>query len=276
MRHLWLPLFCANVLVAGCCVGPVDPGAVPGVAPAPLAAESPPGTEAGMDDIGAVPQEIMDPVVGPLPVDGVPPAAPAAAAVAAGLPPGAPPAPPAAPAAPAAVPVGTLLASGTQYAYEDVGLTLTLPAGWTQQLMTGGTIALFSEDYPATGKRDRGALMMVSEHKGALPANDQELLKVLKEGLDPAATVEAGPVRLNVGGQPAAQVIAKATDADGAQYRVIHTILQSGGRAVSVKAISFDGLDRRKPLFDAVMESIGFSAPKAPAPAPAAVPKRAA
>jgi hypothetical protein len=125
--------------------------------------------------------------------------------------------------------------------------------------MTGGVVALFSPDYPTKGKRDRGALMLVSNFKGPVPSDDAKLKSVLKEGLDPAATVEAGPVRLPIADKQGAQIVAKATDDDGAKYQALHTILQSGAKAVSVKSMAFDSLDSRKPVFDAVMESISFT-----------------
>jgi len=173
-------------------------------------------------------------------------------------------APPSAPSAAAAtVPVGAMLAGGTAYAYEDLGIGLTVPLGWTQQLMTGGVIALFSPDYPTKGKRDHGALMLVSPYKGTLPADDKKLAAILKEGLDPSAKVEAGPVRMQIADKQAAQIVAKASDTDGAQYRVLHTIIQGGGKSASVKSTAFDSLDSRKPVFDAVMESLTFTAPTA-------------
>ena len=262
MKYYWLPLLGANALLAGCCIAPTETALVPEVE----ATLAPAGTEPTIDQATAQPYDdaavgadlAPAPAVEPLPTD------PAALAAAAPTPPAAPGTTAttgAADTSAAAVPVGALLAGGAQYAYEDSGIVLTLPAGWTQQLMTGGIIALFSDDYPATGVRDRGALMMISEHQDPLPTGNSDLRAVLAAGLDPAATIEAGPIRLQVAGQPAAQIIARATDADGAQYRVIHTLMQSGARNISVKAIAFDRLEARKPLFDAVMESISVTAP---------------
>jgi hypothetical protein len=125
--------------------------------------------------------------------------------------------------------------------------------------MKGNVVSLFSPDYPTQGKRDRGAMMLVSNHNGTLPTDDKKLAAVLKVGLDPSAQVESGPIRMQIADKEAAQLIAWATDADGAQYRVLSTVLQSGNKAVSVKSTSFDHLDTRKPVFDAVMESIAFN-----------------
>lgn len=290
----WLAILLLPLASVGCCISPNGADLADAPAPLPSAVAEPvPG--------GMAAEPIAEPSVAPdtalttpltsapdapalaaAPVDGpvdgpalaapaAPPAAPAAppaapAPVAAAPTPDAPTVPPVvAPADPpmadAPPPVGALLAGGTQYAYEDLGITLTVPAGWTQQLMTGGVIALFSDDYPASGRRERGALMLISPHQGTLPADDAALLALLRDGLDPAATVEAGPIRLPVGDKQAAQVIARAVDADQAQYQIIHSILQTGGRAVSVKAIAFDGLQQRKPVFDAVKESIGLGSP---------------
>ncbi len=248
MRSEFIPTLCATALLAGCCMAPVDPG----VAPAPPPAEVPvintpplPAAEAA-PPLSAPPPALSTPAA-------TAPVAPPAAAIST-----VPPLPPAAPAG-APVPVGALIAGGSQYTYEDLGITLTLPAGWTQQLMTGGVIALFSEDYPTKGKRERGALMLVSPHKGTLPTDDKALTQVLKDGLDPAATLEAGPIRLPVADKQAAQIVVRASDADGVTYRALHTIMQKGGKSVSVKSSAFDDLTRRKPVFDAVMESITFS-----------------
>lgn len=240
MRSEFIPTFCATALVAGCCMAPVDSGVAP-TAPPP---------EAPVINTPSLPAAEV-----PQPVSAPPPAVSAPAALTA---PTAAAAPPAA-ATVAPVPVGALLAGGSQYAYEDLGITLTVPAGWTQQLMTGGVIALFSEDYPTKGKRERGALMLVSPHQGTLPTDDKTLTQVLKDGLDPAATLEAGPIRLPVADKQAAQIVVRASDADGVNYRAMHTIMQTEGKAVSVKSSAFDDLARRKPVFDAVMESITFS-----------------
>ncbi|WP_295578820.1 hypothetical protein [uncultured Lamprocystis sp.] len=223
-------------------MAPVDPGVAPTAPPAeaPVINTPPPSAAEAAQPLSAPPPAALS---SPAPI-------PTAAAAAA--------APPAA-AAVAPLPVGALLAGGSQYAYEDLGITLTVPAGWTQQLMTGGVIAMFSEDYPAKGKRERGALMLISPHKGTLPTDDKQLTQVLKDGLDPAATLEAGPIRLPVADKQAAQIVVRASDADGVNYRALHTIMQRGGKAVSVKSSAFDDLTRRKPVFDAVMESITFS-----------------
>jgi hypothetical protein len=239
MRSEFIPTLCATSLLVGCCMAPVDPGVAPTAPPAEAPVVNtppPPAAEA----------EAAQPMSAPPPAVSAP-----AASTAAAVPPAA--------AAGAPVPVGALLAGGSQYAYEDLGITLTVPAGWTQQLMTGGVIALFSEDYPTKGKRERGALMLVSPHKGSLPTDDKTLTQVLKDGLDPAATLEAGPIRLPVADKQAAQIVVRASDADGVNYRALHTIMQTGGKAVSVKSSAFDDLARRKPVFDAVMESITFS-----------------
>jgi len=249
MRRDLIPTLCTTALLAGCCMAPVDPGTMPSV---PVDAVAPPPVP---------PAAITEPVTAPAPVPAAPP--PSSSSPVSALP--ATTAPPAAAnpvaASVAPLPVGTLLAGGSQYAYEDVGITLTVPAGWTQQLMTGGVIALFSDDYPTKGKRERGALMLVSPYKGTLPPDDGALAKVLKDGLDPAAVLEAGPIRLPIADKRGGQIIVRGSDADGANYRAMHTIMQSGGRAASVKASVFDSLDRRKPLFDAVMESITFTGP---------------
>ncbi len=159
-------------------------------------------------------------------------------------------------AAPAAAPAAPAPLAGTKYAYDDVGLSLVVPNGWTQQLMTGGIIALFSGDY---GGGESGALMLISKHAGGVPADDAQLETLLKGGLDPAAIKQAGPIRFPIGGKQASQLIAKGTNDDGASYEAMHTIIQSGTQAVSVKSMAFDALSSRKPTFDGVMESITFS-----------------
>ena len=247
MRNYFLPTLCATAVLTGCCVAPTEPGAAP-AAPVPAVA-LPPAVGAAATAAGAAPPATTSPAaalpgVSPPPAGG---AAPTASAV------------PAAPAAP--IPVGTLLAGGNQYAFEDVGITLRVPAGWTQQLMNDGSIALFSEDYPTKGKRDRGAMMLVSRYRGTLPKDDNKLAAALKKGLDPAATVEAGPLRLQIADKQAAQIVIRAADADGVKYGALYTIMEARGKAVAVKATAIDNLDRRKPLFDAVMESITITGP---------------
>lgn len=150
-------------------------------------------------------------------------------------------------------------AQGTRYAYQDVGISMLVPEGWTQQLMAGGIVALFSPDFSGAGVRDRGALMLISKQPEKLPNDKAEMEKLLKAGIDPAAVVEAGPILLPIGGNEAAQIIAKGSDEDGSSYAAMHTIIQSGANAVSVKAMAFDSLAKRKVVFDGVMESIDFT-----------------
>lgn len=245
MRHYFLPMLCVSSLLAGCCVAPTEPGAEQAPPPVPVA----PAAKA-TDVVPPVPTS--PPLPAPTPASGSPPA-PAAAPKEKGV----EPAGPAATLAP--LPVGALMAGGTPHAFEDVGLTLTVPAGWTQQLMKDGSIALLSEDYPPKGKRERGAMMLVSRYHGALPTDDKKLASVLNKGVGPAATLEAGPIRLQIADKQAAQIVARATDAEGAQYRALYTIMQARGEAVAVKSMAIDNLDRRKPVFDAVMESIAFT-----------------
>jgi hypothetical protein len=133
-----------------------------------------------------------------------------------------------------------------------------VPTGWSQQLMTGGIIALFSGDYPVSGAREQGALMLISAHSGVLPTDKAALETLLKSGLDPAATKQAGPIVLSIGDSKAAQLIAKGNDDAGAEYDAMHTIIQSPSGSVSVKAMAFDSLTQRKPAFDLVMKSIDF------------------
>lgn len=270
MRKALFPTLCATSLLAGCCLPPNETGAdqplptaAPAAAPAapPAAAAAVPAAVGAVDAAGAsaagagAAKSAEAAAAVAAPSAGAASAAAASGASAAAKGAGAS----AAQGAAAAVPVGALLAGGSQYAYEDLGITLTVPSGWTQQLMRGNIVALFSPDYPSKGKRDRGAMMLVSTHKGTLPADDKKLAAALKEGLDPSAQIEAGPIRIQIADKQAAQVVAKATGADGAPYRALHTILQSGNKAVSVKSTTFDSLDSRKPVFDAVMESISFS-----------------
>jgi hypothetical protein len=230
MRIESVSALCVTTLLVGCCISPPEQ-ALTAAAPvaAPVVTDMP-APEAPADAETTV--------------AAVPAAEPAAAepAVAAVAPPAAAPLPP-----------------GTTFAYEDVGISVRVPDGWTQQLMTGGVVALFSGDYPTSGTRDRGALMLISKQPGGLPADDPALETVLKEGLDPAAVKQAGPVRFPIGGKQAGQIIAKGSDEDGATYDAMHTIIQSGGNAVSVKAMAFDSLNQRKTTFDGVMESITFT-----------------
>lgn len=247
---------CLSLLLSGCCIAPSDPGAVPVTAPvadsaAPAAdafdpamteVDAPPLADAGSLDAEAT--AAAEPLADSAPV------APADSAPAVAAP-SAPAAPPAAAAAPAPAPL-----AGTKYAYDDVGLSLVVPQGWTQQLMAGGIIALFSGDYGGGGT---GALMLISKHAGSIPADDATLEATLKGGLDPAAVKQAGPIRFPLAGKQAAQLIAKGTNDDGAGYEAMHTLMQSGDQAVSVKSMAFDSLSSRKPTFDGVMESIVFS-----------------
>lgn len=236
MRIQHLPALCVTTVLAGCCISPSEE-ALPGAAPATVA------------------PVVETPLAAEVPADTAAAAGAAGAAVASAEPAAAEPATeaPAAALAPAPLP------AGTTYAYEDVGISVRVPNGWTQQLMTGGVVALFSDDYPTSGTRDRGALMLISAQPGGLPADDAALETVLMQGLDPAAVKQAGPIRFPLGGKSAGQVIAKGSDEDGATYDAMHTIVQSGGDAVSVKAMAFDSLKQRKTVFDGVMESITFT-----------------
>jgi len=239
---------CLPALLTGCCIAPSDPGAVP--AAAPVAESAAPAADAAADVYDATTTAVdAAPLADAGSMDAEAVGAPEPLADAAPVAPTAPAA--AAPAAPAPAPL-----AGTKYAYDDVGLSLVVPNGWTQQLMAGGIIALFSGDY---GGGDTGALMLISKHSGGIPEDDAALETLLKGGLDPAAVKQAGPIRFPIGGKQASQLIAKGTNDDGASYDAMHTIIQSGSQAVSVKAMAFDGLSNRKATFDGVMESIAFT-----------------
>jgi len=167
-----------------------------------------------------------------------------------------PTAPPEAATRTGAVPVAPTPLAGTQYAYDDIGLSIVVPDGWTQQLLAGGTIALFSGDYG--GAAATGALMLISKQTERIPADDAALETLLSGGFDPAAVKQAGPIRFALDGKQAVQMIAKGTNNDGTSYEAMHTIIQSGGQAVSVKSLAFDALSTRKLAFDGVMASITF------------------
>lgn len=247
MRTRLLPPAIIATLLAGCCLPPTQPGVEQAAAPSDGATKE---AATAKSEATATPPAGTE----------APAAATAAAlAVAGNAAPAVAKAPAGAPAAAAPPAVGALLAGGTQYAYEDVGISLTVPSGWTQQLMTGGVVALFSGDYPTKGKRDRGAIILVSGFKGTIPADDQKLTALLKDGLDPNAVVVTGPSRTPIADKQGAQIVAKGIDEDGAKYDVVHTLLQSGSKALSVKSIAFDGLSTRNPVFDAVTESITFT-----------------
>jgi len=244
MRFQYVPVLCVTTLLAGCCISPSEEpvaaavpeaaGDVAAVAETPaLATDSAAAVDVAAGASGAAPVPPAQAAV----------AGAAAAAAAAQPPPAAAPAPPA----------------GATYSFADVGVSVQVPKGWTQQLMTGGVVALFSSDYPFSGARDHGALILISNQPGGLPADDAALEKVLKEGLDPAAVKQAGPVRFAIGDKQAGQIISKVTEEDGTTYSAMNTILQSGGKAVTMKAMAYDSLDQRKGIFDAVMQSIAFT-----------------
>lgn len=257
MRANIIPTSFILALVAGCCVAPVDQGLVPATAiepqvpadggAAPLAQTPTPSDQTGTPgspeptSVAAVPASAPEAASQPGP--GASPDGDGAVIAAATAPAASESPPPA----------------GTRYAYEDLGLSVLVPDGWTQELMAGGIIALFSEDYPFSGPRDRGALMLISKQVGALPTDKAELEALLKGGLDPAAVKQAGPIVLPVGGNQAVQLIARGSDGEGGEYDAMHTIIQSPNGNLSVKAMAFDALSERKSDVDRVMESIQFT-----------------